>query len=230
MSNHVDTGWKSVGEAGGSVEHPLAAPVAIRVRRATKQFTPEPIPQDVLDQLIELTTSSPSSFNLQDWRIVVVRSPEQRQALAAAAYGQTQVVSAPLTFVFAADSTAWSPEHLTPIFDEAHRRGAWPEKVIAYYGNAIPAGQQALGDRQREYAIKDAMLAAAHLMIAAASLGLDTCPMNGWIEDEVKKVIGAADDPNIAIACLVAIGHGAGGFGNPGRLGLSQTVFIDRMG
>lgn len=230
MSNHVDTGWKSVAEAGGSPSTPLPAPIAMRVRRATKQFTDKPISQEVLDELIELTTTSPSSFNLQDWRIVVVKSPEQRRALAAAAYGQSQVVTAPVTFVFAADTKAWSPEHLAPIFDEARRRGAWPDKVIDYYGNAIGAGQQALGEKQREYAVKDAMLAAAHLMIAASSLGIDSSPMNGWVEAEVKKVIGAGDNPDIAIACLVSVGYGAGGFGNPGRLGVGQTVFIDRLG
>jgi len=45
-----------------------------------------------------------------------------------------------------------------------------------------------------------------------------------------SRVIGAGDNPDIVIACLVSVGYGAGGFGNPGRLGVGQTVFIDRLG
>jgi len=39
------------------------------------------------------------------------------------------------------------------------------------------------------------MIAATHLVLAAESLGLSSCFLNGWIEDKVKAVIGAADHP-----------------------------------
>lgn len=230
MSERVDTGWVSVAAKGGRPDAPLDVPTAIRARRATKQFKSDPLPEGALEKLIELTLAAPSSFNIQDWRIVVVTSPEQRQALAGAAYNQAQVLNAPATFVFAADSSAWTSEHLEPIFEEARRRGAWPDKVIEYYKNAIPAGQQSLGpEKRREYSIKGAMVAATHLLLAAASFGIDSCPMNGWVEDEVKKVIGAGDDPNIGIACLVSVGYGEGGLGDPGRLPQSRTVSFESM-
>jgi nitroreductase len=230
MSGHVETGWKSAAAAGGSLDRPIDVPSAIKARRSTKQFKPDPLPPGVLERLVELTVAAPSSFNVQDWRIVVVTSPEQRQALAAAAYNQPQVLVAPATFVFAADTQAGGrAEHVDAIIEQAAERGAWPDKVVEYYRGAIPGSHAALGAKQREYAIKGAMLAAAHLMIAAASMGLDTSPMNGWVEDEVKKVIGAGDDPNIAIAVLVSVGFGEGGLGNPGRLPISKTVSIDRL-
>lgn len=230
MGEHQETGWTSVAAIGGSLARPADTVSAIRARRATKQFADSPLPDGALDLLVEMATAAPSSFNIQDWRIVVVQDPGQRAALAAAAYNQSQVTTAPVTFVFAADAKAWSAEHMAPIFDEARKRGAWPDKVIDYYAAAIPASQTALGPaRQREYAIKDAMLAAMCLMLAAASIGLDSSPMNGWVEDDVKRVIGAGDNPDIAIAALVSVGYGAGGFGNPGRLPRERTVFVDRL-
>lgn len=230
MGEHQETGWKSVAEIGGSMERPADVPSSIRARRATKQFKPDPLPTGALERLIELTTAAPSSFNIQDWRIVVVQDPAQKAALAAAAYNQPQITTAPVSFVFAADAKAWTAEHLEPIFAEARKRGAWPDRVIEYYAGAIPASQEALGPaKQREYAVKDAMLAAMCLMLAAASIGLDSAPMNGWVEDEVKKVIGAGDDPSIAIATVVSVGYGAGGLGDPGRLPRDHTVFMDRL-
>ena len=82
------------------MEHPADVPSCIRARRATKQFKPDPLPAGALDRLLELTTAAPSSFNIQDWRIVVVQDPDQKAALAAAAYNQPQITTAPVSFVF----------------------------------------------------------------------------------------------------------------------------------
>lgn len=206
---------------------PLDVPTAILQRRAIKSFKSDPIAPELLRQLIELTVAAPSSFNTQTWRIILVQDEAQKQALAAAAWNQLQVIQAPVTFVFAADPTA-AEEDLSPIFDEAVARGAWNEAAVNYFKDAIPGFQQQLGDKRREYAIKDAMIAATHTALAAESLGLSSCYMNGWIEDQVKAVIGAGDD--LAIALVLPIGYAAEPRKNPGRLPLSANVFVDRVG
>ncbi|MBF2098567.1 MAG: nitroreductase family protein [Gloeomargaritaceae cyanobacterium C42_A2020_066] len=207
---------------------PLDVLTAIQQRRAVKSFRPDPIAPDFLLKLVELTVAAPSSFNLQAWRIVLVQDPAQRQALSEAAWNQPQIVQAPVTFVFAADATAWQQD-LTPIFSTALAQGAWSQGTADYFAQAIPQFHTALGDKNREYAIKDAMIAATHLMLAAESLGLATCPMNGWMEDKVKAVIGASERPELAIAVLVPVGYAAEKRLNPGRLPLSANVFVDRV-
>lgn len=227
---HQETGWVSAGTKGGSPERPLDAPSAILARRSTKNFKPDPLPEGALERLVELTTAAPSGFNVQDWRIVVVQSPEQKAALAAAAYNQPQVTQAPVTFVFAADVGVGSrAEHLSAVAAMASERGAWPAAYAEKMPGMVIGGTAALGAKAREYAVKHAMLAAGFLLVAAASMGFDSSPMNGWVEDDVKKVIGAGDDPNIAIALLVSVGYGAGGLGHPGRLPRGKTVSLDRL-
>jgi len=208
---------------------PLDVPKAILQRRAIKSFKSNPIAPELLKQLVELTVAAPSSWNLQDWRIILVHDSFQRAALAAAALNQQQVLQAPVTFVFAADFAAWQKD-LTPIFDQALRNGAWTEKTVNYYKQAIPPFQIELHEKNREYAIKDAMIAATHLVLAAESLGLSTCMLNGWVEDNVKEVIGAGNEPELAIAVLVAVGYKAETHLNPGRLPFVHNVFVDRLG
>ncbi|MBX7223601.1 MAG: nitroreductase family protein [Blastocatellia bacterium] len=210
------------------MHQPLDVPTAILQRRSIKTFKSDPIPDELLHKLVELTVAAPSSWNLQDWRIVVVREPEQKAALQAAAFNQTMVTQAPVTFVFAADAYAWQ-EGLDRIFTQALESGAWNEGTVGYFKNAIPGFQTKLGDKNREYAVKDAMIAATHLVLAAESLGLSTCFMNGWSEDMVKAVIGAGDNPNLAIACLVPVGYAADPRQNPGRLPLEVNVSLDRL-
>lgn len=206
----------------------LDVPSAIVQRRSIKTFKKDAIAPELLKQLVELTVAAPSSYNTQSWRIILVQDEAQKAALATASYNQKQVIEAPVTFVFAADPYAGEAD-LTPIFETASATGAWNEGTINYFKNAIPQFQAGLGDKRREYAIKDAIIAATHLVLAAESLGLSTCFMNGWVEDKVKEVIGAADNSDLAIAVLIPVGYAAESRLNPGRLPLSSNVFVDRI-
>lgn len=201
---------------------------AIAQRRSIKSFKSDPISKELLHQLVELTVAAPSSYNIQDWRIILVQDEAQKAALCAASWNQQQIIQAPVTFVFAADIYAGEKD-LTPVYQQGLQTGAWTEGTVNYFKTAIPQHQAGLGDKRREYAIKDAMIAATHLVLAAESLGLSTCYMNGWIEDKVKEVIGAANQPDLAIAILIPVGYAAEPRLNPGRLPFSDNVFVDRL-
>jgi nitroreductase len=207
---------------------PLSVPDAIRRRRTTKKFKPDPIPEEILKELVVLTTAAPSSYNLQPWRIVMVTDPAKREALTKAAWNQAQVATAPVTFVFAVDVRGWE-KTLEQTLKTGGESGAWNEKTVAYFRTAVPGFQNSLGEKLREYPIKDALIAATHLALAAESLGLNSAFMNGWKEDEVKEVIGAKDNPDIAIALLMPIGYGDGSYGHAGRLPQSMTVFNNQL-
>jgi nitroreductase len=207
---------------------PLTVPEAIRVRRTTKKFKPDPIPDAILKELIGLTLAAPSSYNLQPWRIVLVDDPAQKAALTKAAWNQAQVATAPVTAVFAVSLRGWE-KTLEPTIRTASELGAWNEKTAAYFRSNIPGFQDGLGEKQREYAIKDAMIAATHLALAAESLGLNSAFMNGWMEDAVKEVIGAKGNSDIAIALLMPIGYGETSHGHAGRLPEDVTVFRNKL-
>ncbi len=207
---------------------PLDVPTAILQRRSIKNFKPDSISPELLRQIIELTVAAPSSFNIQDWRIIVVQDPEQRAALGAACFNQPQILQAPVNLVFAADIKAGEKD-LTPILEQGLETGAWNEGTVGYFKKAIPDFAVGLGEKVREYAIKDAMIAATHAMLAAESLGLSSCMMNGWIESKVKAVIGAENDPDIAIALVLPIGYAAEPRKNPGRVPLESNVSLDRI-
>jgi len=206
----------------------LDVPTAIVQRRSIKTFKQDPISPELLKQLVELTVAAPSSFNVQSWRIVLVQDEAQKEALCAASWKQQQIIQAPVTFVFAADAAAGEKD-LTPILEQGAATGAWNEGTVNYFRGAVPQFQEMLGDKRREYAIKDAMIAATNLVLAAESLGLSTCFMNGWIEEQVKAVIGVYDDPDIGIAVVVPVGYAAEPRLNPGRLPLSVNVSVDRI-
>ena len=92
-----------------------------------------------------------------------------------------------------------------------------------------PRAQEGLGARLREYNTKDALIAATHLALAAESLGLGSSFMNGYSEQKVKAVIGAADNDDIGVVLVMAVGRPRERGGDPGRLPLARTVFEETL-
>jgi nitroreductase len=73
---------------------------AINQRRSVKAFDPihrfTPAEET---RLLEAAIQSPTSFNMQNWRFVIVRDPELRKKVRAAAVDQAQVTDASLLIV-----------------------------------------------------------------------------------------------------------------------------------
>ena len=201
---------------------------SIRARRSIKSFKNDPIPEGVLLELLSLMQDSPSSWNFQPTRVVMIRSMAQKEALAAAAWGQKQILEAPVTFVFAVSIRGWE-KNMDEVLKTGVASGAWPQKFADWIREIAPGFQKGLGDKEREYAIKDAMIMATTLAIAAESKGYSNCYINGWDEVKVRQIIGAQEDKNIAIALVLPIGVPAAQPKHPGRLPASKTIFTDRL-
>jgi len=201
---------------------------SIRARRSMKSFKSDPIPEATLQELVSLMQDAPSSWNFQPTRVVMIRSMAQKEALAAAAWGQKQILEAPVTFVFAVSIRGWE-KNMGEILKLGVDSGAWPQKFADWIGENAPGFQKGLGDKEREYAIKDAIIMATTLALAAQSKGYSNCYINGWDEVKVKEIIGVEGDSDIAIALLLPIGLPNSLPKHPGRLPSSKTIFTDRI-
>jgi len=201
---------------------------SIRARRSMKSFKSDPIPEATLQELVSLMQDAPSSWNFQPTRVVMIRSMVQKEALAAAAWGQKQILEAPVTFVFAVSIRGWE-KNMSEILKSGVSSGAWPQKFADWIGENAPGFQKGLGDKEREYAIKDAIIMATTLALAAQSKGYSNCFINGWDEAKVKEIIGVEGDKDIAIALLLPIGLPNSQPKHPGRLPSAKTIFTDRI-
>ncbi|MFI9406584.1 nitroreductase family protein [Nocardia sp. NPDC052316] len=206
---------------------PLSVPAAIRARRTTRHFQPTPVAPELLDELLDLAVQAPSAWNMQDRSIVVVTSEDGRQALSKAAFGQPQPLEAPVVLVFVADPTAWRDSN-ADIADLAVRNGAWNAEFTAMFNSRSEFHSLRERGLLRENAVKNAMIAASYVMLAATSLGLASAPMNGWDADLVKQAIGIGDRAELAIAVLVAVGYQDTVPPHPGRRQRDRTVFAEQ--
>lgn len=72
---------------------------AIRIRRSVRKYRSDPIPDDVLDRMLEALRLAPSACNYQPWRFVVVRDEQKCDALARASHDQMFMAQAPVIIV-----------------------------------------------------------------------------------------------------------------------------------
>jgi nitroreductase len=81
---------------------------AIKQRRSVKHYDiNHKFTDDEINQLMSLAVLSPTSFNMQNWRFVIIKDTETRKQICAAALDQAQVTDASLFIVICADLKAW---------------------------------------------------------------------------------------------------------------------------
>ncbi len=84
---------------------------AIYARRAVKHYDPDHVmPEEDVTKLFEAAIQSPTSFNIQHWRFVLVRDRELRGKIRAAGNDQAQMTDASILIVMTADVMAWKKE------------------------------------------------------------------------------------------------------------------------
>lgn len=195
---------------------------AIENRRSIKGFDPEHrMPEAEIERLLQLAMLSPTAFNIQNWRFVVVRDPQLRQQIRAVAWDQAQVTDASLLVILTADLQAWDKEP-GRYWKEA------PEPVRDYLVPAIGQYYDGREQVQRDEAMRSCGMAAMTLMLAAKELGYDSCPMDGFDFDAVGKLINLP--PDHVIAMFVAIGKGIQeAFPRGGQLPMGDVVISDRF-
>lgn len=194
---------------------------AIRTRRSVKTYDPDATIDDAtLTRLFELVALTPSSWNLQHWRFVVVRDPARRAELKDASWGQRHVGAAPCVIVVAGRLDAYE--------DAARTNAHAPDSVVA---KLVPMIERSYGPDprlQRDEAIRSGSLAAMTLMLVARSLGLVTCPMIGFDPARVAAIAGL-DERHVPVM-LITLGRRGDGVVLPtSRLPLGETVRLERL-
>ena len=190
---------------------------AIKTRRAIKHYDPaHRMTAEEINKLLSLAMLSPTAFNIQNWRYVVVSDRELRKRIRAEAWDQAQVTDASLFVVLCADLESWEKEPARYWRDAS-------KEVQDFMLPAIDDYYRGKEQVQRDEAMRSCGIAAQTLMLAAKSMGYDSCPMDGFDFDKVAELIRLPDDH--VIAMFVAIGKGTKeAWPRPGQLALDEVV------
>ena len=195
---------------------------AIETRRSIKNYDPHhKLTQQEIDELMQLAMLSPTAFNIQNWRFLVVTDPVLRQQIRAVSWNQAQVEEASLLIVLTADLKAWAKQ------PERYWQNA-PKAVADILVPAIGHYYENNEQAQRDEAMRSCGMAAMTLMLAAKDMGYDTCPMDGFDFDAVSKLLNLPADhtPAMFITVGKAIKPAAP---RAGQLDMNEVVIYNKF-
>ena len=150
---------------------------------------------------------SASSFGLQPYQLIVVNDPPTRAKLLPHAWNQRQIVDASHLVVFAA-RTAMTEAEIDRFLDRVVEVRGGSREALAGYRQMMTGsllGNEASA-RIPHWAARQAYIALGNLLTCAALLGVDACPMEGFVPDEFDKLLALTAKGYAAIVCC-ALGY-----------------------
>ncbi len=170
---------------------------AIQQRRSVKHFDPTHVMTDnEINELLSHAILSPTAFNIQNWRFVVVTDKALRKKIRAVSWDQAQVEEASILIVLVADLMSWNKQPARYWKDA-------PKAVQDYLVPAIHQYYDGKPEVQRDEAMRSCGMTAMNLMLTAKSMGYDTCPMDGFDFDKVSGLLNLPQDHTPAMFVCV---------------------------
>jgi len=162
-------------------------------RSATKYYDSAAVlSDDQIRHLVRIGTSAPTSFHLQNWRFIAVRSPEAKARLYPIAWKQPAILDAAVTFIVIgklADAST-IPNMLAPVVEA----GIMPADMVPEWELNARRIYDDQPQQDRDEAVRTATFGAAAITYTARSLGWGSTPMIGFDAEPVHREFGLADD------------------------------------
>lgn len=183
---------------------------ALNWRYACKVFDPtKKIPAETWAALEQTLVLTPSSFGLQPWKFLVIDDAELREKLVPHAWRQRQVADASHLVIMTVPKAVSEDYIDANIMRMAEVRGGTPDALIGFRKMVagFRADLEAKGGLE-QWAKLQAYIALGQFMLAAAMLGIDTCPMEGFEPAKFDEVLGLdAQGWTAAVLCPAGYRH-----------------------
>jgi len=195
---------------------------AIKERRSVKHYDPNhKMTEDEINQLMSLAVLSPTSFNMQNWRFVLVKDSEVKKQIRAAAWDQAQVTDASLLIVVCANLKSWK-ENPGQYWVNA------PKEAQDFLVPAMGPFYEGKDQLQRDEAMRSCGIAAQTIMLAAKSMEYDSNPMIGFDPEKIAEIIKLPDEHIISM--LIVVGKQTKpAMPRGGQLHLDKVIFTDKF-
>lgn len=167
----------------------------LRWRYATKVFDPDrKIPDSVWATLEESLILTPSSYGMQPWKFLVVTNQDLKETLVPAAYKQRQVADCSHLLVIAVPKEIGETDVERLATATAEARGQDPASLDFF--RKMIVGDIVEGPRSKDmlgWAKLQSYIALGNFMTSAALLGIDCCPMEGFVPQMFDEALGLAE-------------------------------------
>jgi nitroreductase len=183
---------------------------AIRQRRSIRRFRNDPVPREMVDEILEAARLAPSGSNRQPWRFIVVTDPVERTKLRQICLDQAFIEQAPVVFVCCADLLAYSRSSRLKRSQEFVDYGVTQTLSGRFADPEFRATLLNLPDPDLSAfvapAVANTYIAIEHMVLTAMALGLGSC----WVgalgdQGEINRLFHLPE--TLVVAAVLPVGY-----------------------
>ena len=176
-------------------------------RYATKKFdSSKKVSEKDLNTLLDAAQLTASSYGLQPYRFFVIENSEIRSKLRKASWDQPQITDASYVLVLANKAT-FDESLVDNYIDNLIETRGVTKKDVEDYSQMMKGALLGLTDAQKKsWTSNQAYIALGNLLTIAAEMEIDTCPMEGFDNEQYNEILGL-NDKNLNAAVVLAIGY-----------------------
>lgn len=171
-------------------------------RYATKKMNGDKIPQDKLERILQATKLAPSSYGLTPYNVIVVEDQKLKEELQGACYGQTQLTESSAVLVFA----TWDgvTEDSVDIYvNEIARQREIPVESLEGLSGMMKGSLSNMTQEQKiSWAQRQAYIGLGFALVASATEGVDSTPMEGFNPPAVDRILGLQEHGLMSVVVL----------------------------
>ncbi len=176
-------------------------------RFATKKFDPtKKVSETDLAKILEAVQKAPTSYGLQPFHVYVISDMSVREKMLPVAYGQAQITEASHVLVFCARTDA--KERIDTYIDLLAGGSEEGKAALKGFSDMMHGSVDSRTPEQiLDWTGRQAYISLGFALAAAAELGIDTCPMEGFDSAALNTVLGLPENMK-SLACM-AVGYRA---------------------
>ncbi len=192
----------------------------VYARRSVRRFCPDPIPDDVLRQILEAGRFAPCGGGGEPWRFGVIKDQQRKERLAKVAGKQEWIASAPVVLALCANiSNVFPSSGFARVVNESR----FGKELVPYTEQCPDARAMA-----KFWSNSAPFIAGAQMNLVAVSFGLGACWIGYLDTDEASHILGLPED--IVCLYLMPIGYPAEEPVLASRSDLESLVFVEEWG
>jgi nitroreductase len=198
---------------------------AMDFRHACKVFDDtKKIPEEDLKFILEVARKSPSSFGMEPWKFLVVQNQELKEKIRPTCWNQVQITSCSDLVIVLAKIEDVKVESGVP--EKRFGRRPMPQEKKDFYINlyANHLKDTLSSDKNiYEWTARQTYIAVGNMMTAAAAIGIDSCPIEGFEKDKLEQIL-ELDTTKYQVAMVLPFGYRLNEQSDQLRLSFDEVV------
>lgn len=198
---------------------------AMNFRHACKVFDEtKKISHEDLEFILEVGRLSPSSFGMEPWKFLVVQNREFKEKIRPFCWNQPQITTCSDLVIILSKIEVLKPknEYVGKMFARRGLSQEYYDKYLSVYESHL-SHTMSSDENILAWGAKQCYIAMANMMTAAATIGVDSCPIEGFEKENLEKLLGI-NTKEYQLAVIVPFGYRIDPQSSKFRLDIKEVV------